>query len=303
MSLNKYNIEKWYKMLTGKSVLHVNQDIGKSFSSTEVKGYYNNLMEKVTKEPQLVYNDQLPTTKQPGNTVIVFPVAVFQYGLGCYDLYLETGDQNYLRKFKQLADWTLDSQDSEGRWANFEYAFPDHPFGAMAQGEAASVLIRAYVETKEEKYLKAAQKGLDFMLLPHEKGGTTLYEDGYTIFMEYTHLPVVLNGWIFAWWGLYDFVTITSDTGKYKEVMDSSCKSLIALLPKFRTCYWSKYDLDYRIASPFYHNLHVAQMSAMYQLTKLDTFKVYADTWKKQQGCSWNKCLAFVIKAYQKIIE
>ena len=75
MSLNKYNIEKWYKMLTGKSVLHVNQDIGKSFSSTEVKGYYNNLMEKVTKEPQLVYNDQLPTTKQPGNTVIVFPVA------------------------------------------------------------------------------------------------------------------------------------------------------------------------------------------------------------------------------------
>ena len=41
-------------MVTGKSVLHVNQDIGKCFSTEEVKGYYNNLTEKVTMQPQLL---------------------------------------------------------------------------------------------------------------------------------------------------------------------------------------------------------------------------------------------------------
>ena len=44
MAINIYNIKKWYKMLTGKSVLHVNQDLGKYFEAKELKGYYNNMM-------------------------------------------------------------------------------------------------------------------------------------------------------------------------------------------------------------------------------------------------------------------
>ena len=41
MAINIYNIKKWHKMLTGKSVLHVNQDLGKYFEAKELKGYYN----------------------------------------------------------------------------------------------------------------------------------------------------------------------------------------------------------------------------------------------------------------------
>ncbi|UVV60083.1 D-glucuronyl C5-epimerase family protein [Bacteroides thetaiotaomicron] len=45
----------------------------------------------------------------------------------------------------------------------------------MAQGEGASLLIRAYVQFKEEKYLSAAKKAIDFMLLSNTEGGCTEY--------------------------------------------------------------------------------------------------------------------------------
>ena len=47
-------------MLTGKSVLHVNQDLGKYFEAKELKGYYNNMMEKVSYVPHLVDSEELP---------------------------------------------------------------------------------------------------------------------------------------------------------------------------------------------------------------------------------------------------
>ena len=303
MALNTYNIRKWWKMLTGKSVLHVNQDLGKCFSCKEVKGYYNNLTEKVTMEPGLVEDDSLPRTIQPGGVTIVFPVAVFQYALGCYDLFLQTQEKKYLQKFLQLAHWTLDQQDEKGRWANFAHAYPEYPYGAMAQGEATSVLIRAYKETKDPQFLDAAKKSIDYMLLPHEDGGTALYQGEELLLMEYTHLPIVMNGWIFAWWGLYDYVKFTNSQDHYLQSLNRSCQTLVKYLPKFTTSYWSKYDLDYRLASPFYHHLHIAQMKAMYQLTGIKEFNDYAHRWERQENRLWNKCRAFMTKAYQKITE
>ena len=302
MAINIYNIRKWYKMLTGTSVLHVDQGVGKSFSANEIKGYYNDLTGKVKMEPELVDGLELPLTVQPHGKTIVFPVAVFQYGLGCYDLYLQEGDKRYLKLFLHYAAWTLEQQDSSGRWANFAHCYPENPFGAMAQGEAASLLIRAYKESGEQRYLDAARKAIDYMLIPLEKGGTTRYDGDDVILLEYTHLPVVMNGWIFAWWGLYDYVKLTADT-RYRDVMERSCQSLERHLPLFSTGYWSKYDLDYRIASPFYHRLHIAQMTAMHQLTGRETFAEYAAKWTHNQESLWCRWKAFIIKAYQKIKE
>lgn len=31
--------KKWYKMLTGKSILHVEQNVGKIYNKTEIMGY------------------------------------------------------------------------------------------------------------------------------------------------------------------------------------------------------------------------------------------------------------------------
>lgn len=303
MSLSLSNIKRWYLMLMGKSIYHVNQSIGEVFNQNEIRGYYNNMIEKVTKAPELLEGEQLPQLEVSKGQMVYFPVAIFQYGLGAYDLYIKNKNELYLRKFTQCVNWALKHQEKTGAWSNFFYIYPDHPYGAMAQGEGASLLIRAYMQTAEDKYLEAAKKAIDFMLLPIEKGGTTDYSNDGVILLEYPQRQAVMNGWIFAWWGLYDYVLVTKDKGQYKALLDKSCSTLINLLPMFRETYWSKYDLSGRIASPFYHNLHVAQMEAMYVLTGDDVFNQYASRWKSQQHNPFCKSIAFVIKAVQKLKE
>lgn len=302
MALSLSNIKRWIMMLTGKSISHVNQDIGKYFLKDEIRGYYNNLTEKVTMQPELLNTYKLPEINI-ATEKILFPVAVFQYGLGVYDLYLKTGDKQYEEKLLQCAKWTLEMQDEQGRWNNFFFYCPATPYGAMAQGEGASLLIRAYVQTSDKKYLEAAHRAIDYMLMPLEQGGTTKYEDGHAYLMEYTFKGMVLNGAIFAWWGLYDFVTITQDKGKYRDALDKTLSSLIAVLPDFKCLYWSMYSLDGLIASPFYHNLHIAQMEAMFDLTGMEVFNYYAVRWKRQQNNFFCKSTAFLRKSIQKILE
>ncbi len=302
MNLTIRNIKRWYMMLCGKSIWHVNQDLGKCFAVDSIQGYYNNLTEKVTKLPELLENDLLPLLNT-GDKNVEMPVAIFQYGLGAYDLYLQRKEQKYMKKFMQSVAWAVNRQDEKGRWDTFSYVYPDHPYGAMAQGEGASLLLRAYSCTSEKRYLLAAKKAIDFMLRPIEEGGTTLYRDNDIIFAEYIHLPIVLNGWIFAWWGLYDYVLVTHDMGDYKNVLDRCSATLVNSLHLFTLSYWSKYDLGKMIASPFYHNLHIAQMQAMYELTGEKIFYEYKNRWTKQQKSLICISLAFVKKAFQKLLE
>lgn len=303
MAITAFQIKRWFLMLTGKSVEHVCQDVGKYYQKDSIKGYYNNLTEKVTKVPELLCNDELPLLVLEGGKEVVFPVGIFQYGLGAFDLYISTKKELYLEKFLQCADWAIQNQDEKGRWNNFSHIFPKTPYGAMAQGEAASLLIRAYITTGNETYLYSAKKGIDYMLLPMIKGGTTEYINNDVILREFTNQATVLNGWIFAWWGLYDYVLINNNDEYYQDLLNKSLDSIIQYLPKFKNRYWSIYSLDGKITSPFYHNLHIAQMEAMYDLTKKKIFKDYADKWKKQQKNAFCVSIAFIKKAYQKIIE
>ena len=303
MSVSIFQIKRWVKMLSGKSPEHVTQNIGRCFSTNYIKGYYNDLSGKVDIEPFWLYTDNMLTVKQRDGARIVFPVAVFQYALGCFDLYLLTNEKKYWEKFLQYADWTLNNQDSLGRWSNFEHVYPHSPYGSMAQGEAVSVLIRAYEYTKDQRYIDSAKLGIDFMLKSVSDGGTSLYKENDLVFKEFTHLPVVLNGWIFSWWGLYDYVVATNDKGAYLRALTKSSETLIKYLPQFDCFFWSKYDLSSKLTSPFYHRLHIAQLKAMYALTGNPQFLHYAEKWEKQLKNPLYKSLAFFIKATQKILE
>ena len=290
-------------MISGKSIYHVRQGVGKCFSTDCVEGYYNDLTAKVTMLPDLLGTRDLPQFTTERGEKVYFPVEVIQYGLGAYDQYLLTGDIAYRKKFIQSAEWALANQEASGAWNNFFFIYPQHPHGAMVQGEGASLFLRAFGETEEQKYLSAAERALDFMLKPIADGGTTAYEAQGPVLKEYTHLPAVLNGWIYAWWGLYDYVKSTNDKTRYFCAMEQSCESLISSLPRFTRKFWSLYDTAGHIASPHYQTIHIAQMQAMDQLTGREEFQRYAEFWTRCQENKLYKALAFGIKAYQKIIE
>lgn len=300
MSVNLYNIKKWAKMLTGKSLLHVSQNVGTCFSTTEIKGYYNDLTQKVTRDVPLLQRLEVPTTITEQGNKVYFPVQIFQYGLGAYDLYLRTGEKRFLDRFNLCANWTVEHQLASGAWDNFSFIYPQDPYGAMCQGKGCSLLLRAYKLTQNSTYLQAAKKAIDFMLLPVEKGGTTKYVEQDMILLEYTHLPIVLNGFIFAWFGLADMVLLDKS---YVDAKEKTLQTLIRFLPQFDIGSWTLYSLDKKIASPFYHNLHIAQLQALYQLTGQEIFNTYATRWQKYQKNPIYKGLAFVRKAWQKIRE
>ncbi len=302
MGLNTHKIAKWYNMLRGSSSYHVNQDEGKIYSKTEVKGYYNNLTEKVTR---FGYDDdRVPSTIVDTGETIYFSIAIFQYGLAAYDLYLlsDKKDSSMIKKVQACANWAVDNQQKDGAWVTFAYETPEYPYSAMAQGEGVSLLLRAYIATDDKRYLNAAHKACKFMLLPFEEGGPTKYEGNNVYLYECPKDPLILNGWIFSIWGLMDYCKMVEDAA-VNEVLKRTLTTLEKKLPDFNLRYWSMYEDGKRISSPFYHKLHVAQLNVMYDLTGKKVYKTYADKWQRYDNNWLYRKIAFVKKACQKVLE
>lgn len=304
MGLSIKNIKKWWKMINGKSIGHVQQNIGKIYSFKEIKGYYNDLTNKVLKDNEN-YN-KLEVIKYKENKEY-FPIAVFQYGLACYDLFLLKGDDYQLmeQKFLIHLDWCYKQQLDDGSWKNFIEDYPNTPFSSMAQGEGASLLIRGYIHTKDKKYLLAAKKAIDFMLQPinEDKNGGTAVEDENNLYLyEFTCFPYVYNGWLFSIFGLIDYVILTNDK-TIKEKLNKTINTFLKILPNMDNGYWSMYRNDKTIASPFYHRLHIAQLKIMYEYTNNELFLKYAQLFEKYESKKINKIRAFIKKAFQKVFR
>ncbi len=300
MALSIYVIKKWVKILSGNSVFTVNQDEGKFYSKKEVKGYYNNLTEKITRFG--LPGNEIPKSHVAVNMTIEFSIGVFQYGLAAYDLYLQTREEQYLEKMKACADWAVKHQDSEGRWATFPYKKPNQLYSSMAQGEALSLLTRAFLQWEDVQYAESAHKAKAFMMKSIEEGGTTEYVDGNIYFYEYLHENQVLNGWIFSAWGIFDYAKCFHDEKAFKE-WDNTVNAMAKKLPMYDKGYWSSYTDASKLANPFYHKLHIAQLNVMYDLTNKEEFKTYAIKFQKYQNNTFYRIIAFIVKAWQKTID
>ncbi len=173
----------------------------------------------------------------------------------------------------------------------------------MGQGQGISVLVRAHQLTGNDKYLASAERALESFDYEVAEGGVTArLEDGSVYYEEYPCRPYshILNGHVFALWGLYDFAVYRQDN-RVKQMFDAGTSTLGALLPRYDTGYWSRYGLFPHpmpnVASPFYHELHIAQLQAMYRLTEMPIFDQYARRWQRQFD-SWTR---FIKAVYSKI--
>ena len=297
MGISMYNIKRWIKMLMGNSIYHVTQDIGKI---VDKGGYYNDLTQKVLLGEKNLDRQGIPFLEHCDGKHIKMPTMIFQYGLGAFDLYLLEEKKEYLDKVVICANWAVDNQEEKGSWNNFFYIYPDNPYSAMSQGEGASLLLRAYAETKDIRYFNAAKKAIDFMLIDVSCGGVSERRENELYLLEYTHLPLVLNGWIFALWGIYDLSLVLPE---YKKEFDKTVNTLARQLLLFDNGYWSLYDVSVMMTSPFYHKLHIAQLKAMYQITNIDIFKEMSLKFEKYESKKINRIRAFCVKGIQKILE
>lgn len=290
-------------MFLGKSTFHVEQGKGKCYSLTEIKGYYNDLTNKVNDSIWLDENG-IPKNITIAGIEAYFPITIFQYALGLYDLYLLYNDKEHLNKFINIAEWAVKNQNEDGMW-NCMGNLRDNAHktqSSMCQSEGASVLIRAFSETKNKKYLNYAIKAIDFMIKDVTYDGTCSYDEEGPVFQEYVSDDnlSVLNGWIFSIFGLYDLTLVCEDK-KYKEILNKSINFMADSLKRYDRKFWSNYDLRGTIASPAYHDLHIKQLLLLYEMFYIEEFKIYALKWEKYQNSKCKKIMAMVIKLKQKI--
>jgi heparosan-N-sulfate-glucuronate 5-epimerase len=218
------------------------------------------------------------------------PVSVAQLGIGAWQL-AAADDPRWLDLVSATSDWVAGELDTEGRIA-FEFAYPhtyrlEPPwYSAMAQGEAASLLIRAATSLQRPELARAAERAVSPLLA---RGSPLVSEtpEG-PVLQEYPTDPPshVLNGWINALWGVYDIsiggLELSGDAG---NAFSRGLDALATRLPLYNTGWnWSRYDLFphpiIHVTSPFYHRLHIEQLHAMHALDPRQIFVETADRWE-----------------------
>lgn len=297
-------LKRWYLMLIGKSNVAVEQDEGKAYRVGEIGGgYYNDLTGKISKGT-LLDKRGIPLTIIGNGEKVYFPIAIFQYGLGCYDLYMLKNDEKAFKDFINIVKWAFDHINDDGSWKCFDLLGSEkYSVSSMCQGEGASLLYRGYWQTNCEKYRFAAEKAIDFMLMDYDLGGTAIYEgnDMYLEEFPQKNRKTVLNGWIFSLFGLYDASLVAPEkySLKFKHAIDTLKNELYL----YDNGYWSWYDLEHKITSPAYHKLHIAQLKILYTLTNEIIFFEMAKKFEGYINKKTNIVKAVLIKIYQKLLE
>ena len=304
----KSNISFWHTELKINRV----EDIG------QLKNYYLDYTPKTNYQGPFDEKG-VPMLNYGGNIGIQYnPDAIAQYGLGHFEKYLRSEDNNHKEIFLRQADWFVENirerDKGIGVWEyNFDFEYFKRLkkpwYTSLAQGHGISVLVRAYSLTEKSIYLDTAKTAfLAFEHLIDVDGGVKyIDEDGYVWFEEAIIKPCahILNGFIWALWGLYDYYLATEDVGG-KELFNQGIRTLEHNLYKYDNGFWSKYDLAKTIlpgiASWYYHRLHIVQLRVLYLLTDKKIFKRYADKWEKNYSKRHYRALALLWKALFKLI-
>ena len=201
----------------------------------------------------------IPLVDLGGNTEPQYdPTIIAQHAIANYDMYLESCDDEYKEIFINQADWLLENLAVRdiGNFYAWEYRFDHQPsdvsvemktpwISAVAQSQGISVLLRAYGLTDDDKYLHAANNALEAFEKTIAQGGITYIDaDGQYWYEEYPSSPPshVLNGFIYALFGLYDLYQTTGDT-KALTLFDRGVETLEENLGEYDTGSWSKYYL------------------------------------------------------------
>jgi len=276
--------------------------VGSNVSPAGLGGYYIDFSRK-TSEPSWPPRWLRPTMRH---------VVAIQWGLGCFERYLNGEGDAWLTGAVDVAEYLVSTQVRQGihdgGWLH--NAPMPHTFrlqtpwlSGMAQGEAASLLVRVYSLTGQERFAEAATRALRPMSIPASAGGVLAeLETGGSFAEEYPTDPPshVLNGGIFALWGYYD-VGIGLGLAAAQQDFEQGVDALARGIHLWDTGQWSRYDLFphpvINVASTSYHVLHINQLRAMQMIAPRHQLEAAADRFEAYWGSRADRARAFAQKA------
>jgi hypothetical protein len=233
------------------------------------------------------------------------------FALGHWDRYLREGNQSDLDRLLCTATYMIKTLDRSGSFALLrnDVGGGDHAGNpsAMAQGEALSVLCRAWHATRQQEYLDVAQQLLPAFEVPVEEGGVLgrIEIVGVPWYEEYVERPLnhVLNGMLVALFGLRDFSLLTGSE-QAKVLFNRGVDSAVAAVPAFDSGYWSWYQIadsgQSYIASMGYHMLHVRLLTALAEASGQGELTRYAQRFETYARRPLNRCRAVLQMLHSK---
>lgn len=297
-------LRRWLGITAGASYYHVDQPVGKRFDRSSVKGYYNDLTGKADWRGE-ADEAGMPVNVLTNGERVYFPITIAQMALGVHDRWLETGRADLRERFIALAGWLERNQDERGGWNNpWIHLRPScvSGYSAMAQGQGISVLVRSHTLAAGDHPLDRARRAFGLLVRPVESGGCSYLEGGNLYLEEYPERPrsTVLNGWVFAAFGLHDLSLATRDAA-VEDALTQTLATIAREIPAYDCGYWSLYDRRGAMASPFYHRLHVALLDALHAITGVAAFDEYSALWRGYEGRMLNRSRALIVKMRQKL--
>jgi heparosan-N-sulfate-glucuronate 5-epimerase len=244
------------------------------------------------------------------------PIAIAQWGLGNYNLFHRGAAPHSGRNLINAAGWLCRNLEPNGFgvWVwnhHFDWDYRENLkapwYSALAQGQGISLLVRAHRDTGRAEYLEAAERAFLSLLLPIDKGGVQFVDGQGDLWLEeYIVSPPthILNGFIWALWGAYDYYLATSDPRAH-ELFYGGAQTLVKNLDRYDLGYWSLYELSgtrlRMVASTFYHRLHIVQLRVMSRLTGVARFVRVADRWESYGRSRANVARALCYKSAFKL--
>ena len=306
-------------LLGGKSHLtfwHETPEENRNARAGELGEYYMVFAEKAD-YPGAYDSTGIPLLDYHGKVGLQHnPIAIAQYGLGNYNLFRRTEDPNRHKKFFLVADWLCSHLEKNVNglavWNHhFDWEYRDTLrapwYSGLAQGQGISVLARAYKESGDSRYLETARLALATFFKSVTDGGVAFTdENGDLWFEEYIVSPPthILNGFIWAAWGVYDYFLATQDHAA-RELFARAVQTLLRNLERYDLGFWSLYEQSGTrlpmTASPFYHRLHIVQLRVMHRLTGEDKFASVADRWERYARSRSKRTRALCYKSAFKL--
>lgn len=214
--------------------------------------------------------------------------AAFQYALALHDGWRDSGDPALRDRFLKYAEVHLAEQDAHGRWAyRFDWYASRAPwYSALAQGRGASVMLRAWMVTGEDRYRTAALAAIEGFDQPIASGGFVASHPraGVPYLEEYPSQPTgVLNGFLASLFGLWELARWLRDD-RARRLFDRYAASTEAMLPWYTTGWWTLYDLDQEspfpnVHSPRYHRLATDYLRVLTALHSSPVLATFRDRW------------------------
>lgn len=232
------------------------------------------------------------------------PTRVAAFGLANFNRFRLTGCHACKQRFLRAADWFMQSPD--GRWRyDFDWGELKAPWiSCMAQGEAMSVLTRAYKITGNKEYFDTAVLAIEPLSLGIADGGLRSEINGGLPFLEEypTRQPShTLNGFLYAMIGIHDLGTIEPEALRKVQFSDL-LRTLVENWRLWDLGYWSAYDLKFsnrgrrNPATVSYHRLHISQLRYIALCTGAQSLLDVAVRWEAQQHRVANRLRALAAK-------